>query len=171
MSAKANREMQVREDTKRTFTVWPVDVMKTAASMITATDPRGLEPPRKATCYWWDRPNSPYDNALGLNRRHKGPLVTLPWPLPGDPMPDYMPDGRGDIQPTCMYWWRPPRRCELACMAASTAICGVATSGGGIIVSQTIGRGCQLTLAKRCEKSCGEPPPCTTGSDFSYGAP
>jgi RHS repeat-associated protein len=134
------------------------------------TDPMGLEPPRRATCYWWDRPDSPYDYVFGGGRRYGPPLVTMPWPGPGDPMPDYMPDAYGEKQPTCFYWWRPPRRCELACFATALFMCTGTTAGTGGI-GMAAGAACKKAAAERCEKSCGDPPPCMTGNDFSHGAP
>lgn len=132
-------------------------------------DPKGLEPGRKATCYWWDRPDSPYDHVFGGSRRYGPPLVTMPWPGPGDPTPDYTPDIYGEMQPTCLYWWRPPRRCELQCKAVSAVVCTALFPGAG---AASIGGGfaCDEIFSSQCEKSCGDRPPCT-GNDFSYGAP
>jgi RHS repeat-associated protein len=128
-------------------------------------DPWGLDRYAGQTCYWWDRPPSPY------SKPNSRPIVTVPWPFEGAPKPQWQKDPYGNEFPGCVYWWRPPRRCELACKVQAITICGTLTFGRGFLTGQTYGRGCETIVAEQCEKSCGEPPPCTTGNDFFHGAP
>lgn len=142
------------------------------ASPLRYQDRFGLDRYAGQSCYRWDAPDDP------LYGPRKGrPFVTLPWPFAGDPRPDYVPEPGyagsywGEKRPSCAWVWRPPRRCELPCFVLASAICGTATSGMAFPYGQVTGKGCHSAIAAQCEKSCGEPPPCTSGNDFSYGAP